>query len=218
MIRVRYTSLKPPKPIPRGNFIVAGAIFDASDPTTKDAGRILGVLYDTGASPQICYAAKSLREPPQYRRFSVCFTGVRAASYQFDLLDAEGMSSILAARIAITVNHNGVSSKKHPPAGGYPSDPQIDFPTDTGPYCSSAFIAYGVRSAAPIANATLTDVNSGEVTEAVYIYDDPGTGFWYAEFPDMNDGTYDLAVSNTDQTNPATTQSGVMLRANMCSP
>jgi hypothetical protein len=65
------------------------------------------------------------------------------------------------------------------------------------------FTPYGSITSALLVSATMNDV------AATYIYSDPGSGYWYAQFPPLGAGTYTLLV--VDNTNFSAAVTGLVV-------
>jgi hypothetical protein len=72
--------------------------------------------------------------------------------------------------------------------------------------CSEGFTPFGQHDNSHYVSSVSVTDSSSQIHWAETIYDDPVTCFWYAQFSDLPDDTYDLTIEYADTTTGATSQ------------
>lgn len=138
----------------------------------RSVGRIVGILSHGDQT----YYGNTVQGPPSHCRWLIHFANIPPLP--------DGQTYTLSVRRASGELVGNVEYLKvDPPTKG----PIIYFPNSGNlDHCSFNFVAYGVTDR-PIANATVRRASGGDPIDADFIYEDPGTGFWSATFPGLDD-------------------------------
>jgi hypothetical protein len=167
--------------------------FVATGPAFRHVKRVLAYLDNSADATVKPQYGITLREPPATARWLTYFNVPTADIAKYNRLTIiEGGSSPKNPRILDSIPIAQIKQIKK-----RPKVVTVVFPDNNSTWCTQNFLSYGTHDTddTALVSATMTYVDGSSmptVTPADYIFDDPSSGFWCAQFdtlPQNADGT-----------------------------